>query len=178
MKRLLTASICLAGVALMTACNTKINPTPENYIATLNAYFPEHPDCLLDGTVKFPYESSDPAMLKQMGALVTAQILEEHKEPAIHVSRYTLTPTGMKAGTHLCFGHRAVTSIESSTPPALSNGFQQTQVVYHYKIMDMPIWAKTPELLTAYPKMAHEASGTATDKATLALSGVGWTVPN
>jgi hypothetical protein len=178
MKKLLSVSICLAGAALMAGCNTKTKATPENYIATLNAYFPEHPDCLLDGTVTFPYESSDPVMLKQMDALVAAQILESHKEPSIHVTRYTLTPTGTKAGPHLCYGHREVTSIDSSTTPALANGFQETQVVYHYKIMDMPVWAKTPEVVAAYPKMAHEASGDATDKATLALTGVGWSVPD
>ena len=172
------APLLLALILALTACNSKTKPTPENYIATINAYFPDHPDCLLDGSVTFPYETSDPATTKQMDALVKAQILEAHTEPSIHVSRYTLTPTGTKAGKHLCYGHREATSIVSSTPPALANGFTETNVTYAYKIEDLPIWAKTPEVLAAYPKMAHEASGDATDKITLALTGVGWSVPN
>lgn len=163
---------------LLTACNTNQKPTPKNLIAALNAYFPDHQDCLLDSSVTFPYETSNPEKTKQMDALVAAQIAQVSREPSIHVSRYTLTPAGTRAGTHLCYGHREVTDIVSSTPPALANTFTETEVVYRYKIEDMPIWAKTPEVLAAYPKMANEASGNATDKITLALTGVGWKVPD
>ncbi len=175
MKKL---SMLAALVLTLTACNTKTKPTPENYIATLNAYFPDHSDCLLDSSVTFPFETSNPAVTKQMDALVAAQVLDVSREPAIHVARYTLSATGTRAGSHLCYGHREVTGIVSSTPPALANGFTETQVVYRYKIEDLPIWAKTPEVLAAYPKMAQEATGDATDKITLALTGVGWSVPN
>ena len=172
------ALILLPLTLLLAACNTKTKPTDANYLATVNAYFPDHPDCLLDGTVTFPYETSNPETTRQMDALVTAQIAAVSREPAIKVSRYTLTPTGTRAGTHLCYGHREATAIVSSTPPALANGFTETDIVYRYKIEDLPIWAKTPEVLAAYPKMAAEASGNAIAKITLALTGVGWSVPN
>ncbi len=162
----------------LTACNSKTKPTPENYLATINAYYPDHSDCLLDGSITFPYETSNPEKTRQMDALVAAQIAAVSREPAIKVSRYTLTPAGARAGTHLCYGHREATAIVSSTPPALANGFTETEVVYKYKIEDLPIWAKTSEVLAAYPKMAAESTGNATDKITLALTGVGWSVPN
>jgi hypothetical protein len=112
-----------------------------------------------------------------MDALVVAQILEAKKEPAIHITRYTLTTTGERAGTHLCYGHRQVTSIVSSTPPAQANGFLETSVTYGYKMVDTPMWAKTAEVEAAYPKMAQQVSGDARATMTLARNRVTWLVP-
>ena len=170
--------LILFGALSLTACNSKTKATPENYMATLNAYFPDHPDCLLDGTVKFPLETGDATLTRQMDALAVAKMVEGTRAPLLHITRYTLTDSGTKAGKNFCYGQRQVTGILASTPPALANGFTETVVDYHYKIADMPVWAKTPQVLAAFPKMAQEASGTATDKATLALTGVGWSVPN
>lgn len=175
MKNLLT----IACVALsLVGCNTALKPTPENYLTTLNKYLPDHQDCLLDGSVTFPYETSDPAMTKKMDALVHSKVLDVAREPAIHVSRYTLTREGSTAGHNLCYGYREATAIVSSTPPAPMNGYQGTIVVYSYKVRDIPVWAKTAEIMAAFPTFAHEQSGDATDTITLALTGVGWTVPN
>ena len=170
--------LLLAGLFALTACNTKTKPTNENYISTLNAYFPDHPDCLLDSSVTFPYETSDAAQVKQMDSLVKAKMLDVGREPAMKVSRYTLTPAAAHAGKHLCYGYRKVTGIVSSTQPALANGFTETNVVYTYKIEDLPVWAKTDDVQAAFPKLAEKSSGNATDKMTLALTGVGWSVPN
>lgn len=173
------ASSVFALCALsVTACNSKTAATPENYIATLNTYFADHRDCLFDGSTKFPFETGEAGLTRQMDALATAQMLEAHKATIIHITRYTLTDAGTRAGKNFCYGHREVTSIDSSTKPALANRFMETQVEYHYKIADMPVWAKTPEVLAAFPKMAQEASGNTSDKATLALTGVGWSVPD
>jgi hypothetical protein len=170
--------LLIAGLLLLAGCKSATDPTPENYLATLNAYLPDHPDCLLDGTIRFPFETTDPAKMKQMDALVKAQVLDASHETAIRESRYTLTPTGTAAGQNLCFGTRYATSIVSSTPPAVANGFPETTVVYHYVIHDMPVWAKTPEVLAAFPVLAHEATGDATDTIVLALDRISWSVPN
>jgi hypothetical protein len=171
--------ICLSlALLLLTACDTATKPTPENYLKTLNAYLPDHPDCLLDGSIRFPYETSDPAKTKQMDALVKAQILAVTREPAIRISRYTQTPEGIRSGANLCYGYRLATEIVSSTPPAPANGFTETQVTYRYKLRDLPIWAKGDDVMAQFPTLAHEASGEATDTITLALDRVGWSVPN
>jgi hypothetical protein len=175
MKRLFTltfAAVALAG------CNTAVKPTAENYLSTINRYLPDHPDCLLDGSIRFPYETSDAAMTKKMDALVTVKVLEASREPAIRISRYTQTPVGVSAGPNLCFGFREATGIVSSTPPATADGFEETKVVYVYRLKDMPVWAKTSAVQDAFPVLAHEASGEATDHITLALTRVGWSVPN
>ena len=171
--------LSLAFCALfLGGCKKATDPTPENYLNTINAYLPDHPDCLLDSSVTFPYETGDAAHIKQMNTLVTSQVLYVSSEPLMHVSRYTLTATGTAAGPHLCFGYRTATAIVSNTTPALANGFTETAVTYKYMLHDMPMWAKSADVMAAFPTLAHEASGDATDTITLALDRVGWSVPN
>jgi hypothetical protein len=169
--------ICVLAVLILTACDSKTSPTPENYTAAINGYYVEHSDCLLDGSIKFPLETTDPAVTKQMDSLVVAQILEVKKEPSIHIARFTRTDTGTRAGTNLCYGHRQVTKIVSSTTPAAVNGVLETNVTYGYKMEDTPIWAKTPEVQAAFPKMAQDTSGQATATIKLAQNRITWVVP-
>ncbi len=174
------AALAILAVAILgttVGCNTKNKPTPENFISTLNAYFQEHPDCLLVDT-RFPYETSDPAKTKQLNTLVKSQLLEVSVETAIHASRFTVTPTGARYAPRFCFGHRVVTSIDSTTPLTVVNGFRQTQVTYHYKMEDVPVWAKSDDVLAAFPKLATALSGQASDHATLAQTIAGWQVPD
>jgi hypothetical protein len=173
------AKALLLSLALLTtlACDTRSKPTPANYTTALNAYLYDRHECLLPDA-RFPYETSDPADLKRMDTLVAAQLLTVSREPAIHVSRYTPTDIGARVAPHFCYGHREVTSIASSTPPAPANGFNETTVTYHYIIKDIPVWAKSAAVQAAFPDMAHKTSGTSTDTATLAQSRVGWQVPD
>jgi hypothetical protein len=174
------AALAIFAVAILgttVGCNTKNKPTSENFISTLNAYFQEHPDCLLVDT-RFPYETSDPAKTKQLNTLVKSQLLEVSVETAIHASRFTVTPTGARYAPRFCFGHRVVTSIDSTTPLTVFNGFRQTQVTYHYKMEDVPVWAKSDDVLAAFPKLATALSGQASDHATLAQTIAGWQVPD
>ena len=170
--------IFAAATLVVSGCTSKQAATPEHFLTTLNAWLPDHPDCLLDASVKFPYETGDPEQEKQLDALARAQILTANKAGIIKITRYTMTDTGLKAGAHLCYGHRVATEIVSFTPPAEANGFTETQVVYKYKLEDVPVWAKGGEVVGAYPKLSEGLSGNARDKKTLALTGVGWTVPD
>ena len=174
-----TSALALAGcLLLLSGCKSATDPTPENYLKTINAYLPDHADCLLDSNTTFPFETSDPAKIKQLDTLVKNQVLEVGRDNSIKVSRYTMTATGKAAGAHLCYGYRNATDVVSNTPPALANGFTETAVTYKYKLRDMPMWAKSADVQTAFPVLAHEASGDATDTITLALDRVGWSVPN
>ncbi len=169
----------LLALVFALACNSKTAPTAQNYTDTLNTYFNDHPDCLFDGSVHFPYETADATKTAQMDALTRAEMLEVKKEPAVHVARYTLTPAGVRAAPRFCFGHREITAIDSSSAPAKgADGFLDTNVQYHYKMGDMPTWAKDPDVVAAFPALAQALSGNATDKMTLASTGVSWSVPN
>ena len=172
------AAILLPLLLLPLGCNSKSAPTAQNYTDTLNSYFNDHPDCLFDGSVHFPFETGEAEKTAQMDSLVAAEMLESKKEPAIHVARYTLTPAGERAAPHFCFGHREITSIDASTTPAKgADGFLETHVQYHYRMGDTPTWAKTPQVVAAFPRLAAATGGQASDKITLAGTGVGWSVP-
>lgn len=162
---------------LLAGCHSKTAVAPENFTAALNAHFVDHPDCLMPDAPRFPFETSEPEKTRQMDSLVKAQLLTVAKEPSIHASRYTPTTTGARAVPRFCYGHRAVTSIDSFTPPTQSNGFPETQVTFHYEMKDVPVWAKTPEVQAAFPAMAHAISEPSSGKATLAKTMAGWSVP-
>ena len=159
-------------------CDSKSKATPENFTAGLNAHFADHPDCLFGNPPHFPYETSDPAMTKQLNALVDEQLLTVGQERDLHVSRYTTTDAGARVAPRFCYGHRVVASIDSFTPPAPANGFPETQVAYHYTMQDVPVWAKSDGMRLAFPTLALNTSGTASDKATLAGTMAGWQVPD
>ena len=180
LKALAATAVSLFIVALLvttTGCNSKTKPTPENFTQALNARFLEHPDCLLVD-VKFPYATADPARTKQMNTLVKSLLLESSFEYAVHTTRYTPTTTGARYAPRFCYGTRVVTSIDSFTPPAKGpTGYPETQVTFHYKMQDVPVWAKSPDVMAAFPEMAAKTKGDATDKATLAQTLSGWQVP-
>jgi hypothetical protein len=158
-------------------CHSKSAPTSENFIQGLNKHFVDHPDCLLSN-VRFPYETGDKKETTQMDSLVKSQLLDKTVEMAIHVSRYTVAPAGTRYAPRFCYGHRIINTIDHFTPLAVANGFKETQVTYHYSMEDIPVWAKSPEVLKAFPAMALIISGNATGVATLAQTPVGWQVPD
>ncbi len=175
----IAASLAVASLMLAAAgCNSKSAPKPENFIAGLNAYFLDHPECLFPDALRLPYETTDPAMTKQLDTLVTNQLLDVEHERDLHASRYTATPAGVRYAPRFCYGHRVVSAIDSFTPPAQANGFPETQVTYHYTMEEAPVWAKSADVQTAFPEMANALSGAASDHATLAATMAGWTVPD
>lgn len=158
-------------------CHSKSAPTSENFIEGLNKHFVDHPDCLLSN-IRFPYETSDPKETAQMDTLVKSQLLDKSVEMAIHVSRYTVTTVGNRYAPRFCYGHRVANTVDSNTPLTVANGFKETQVTYHYTMADVPVWAKSADVLKAFPAMAQVTSGQATGVATLAQTPVGWQVPD
>lgn len=158
-------------------CHSKSAPTAENFIEGLNKHFVDHPDCLLSN-IRFPYETSDAKETAQMDTLVKSQLLDKSVEMAIHVSRYTVTTVGTRYAPRFCYGHRVISTIDNNTPLKVANGFKETQVTYHYTMADVPVWAKSADVLKAFPSMADITSGHATGVATLAQTPVGWQVPD
>ena len=177
-RNLITA-LLLAATLTTTGCNSKTAANPQNLITGLNAHFLDHPECLFPESPRFPYETTDPIKTKQMNTLVKSLLLDVSFEYAVHTSRYTPTTTGARYAPRFCYGHRTITGIDSFTPPAKgASGFPETQVTYHYKMEDIPVWAKSPDVQAAFPEMAAKTSGEATDKATLAQTLAGWQVPD
>ena len=174
---LLSSALLCTLLFPFAGCHSKSAPTSENFIQGLNKHFVDHPDCLLSNK-SFPYETTDPKETAQMDTLVKSQLLDKTVEMAIHVSRYTVTTFGTRYAPRFCYGHRVANTIDHFTPPALANGFKETQVTYHYTMEDIPVWAKSAAVLKAFPAMAEITSGHATGVATLAQTPVGWQVPD
>ena len=103
-----------------------------------------------------------------MDSLVKSQLLDKTVEMSIHVSRYTVNAVGARYAPRFCYGHRVANTIDHFTPLAVANGFKETQVTYHYSMQEVPVWAKSADVLKAFPAMAEIISGQATGVATLA----------
>lgn len=171
---------CLLGL-LAGGCSSVTKPNDQNLTKALNSFYADHSDCLFEDGRHFPYEVApgpdQKEQKKQMDALTDAGLMTRLEDRSIHVDRYTLNAAGQRFGPAFCYGHREVTGILSFTPPAPHNGFNETTVQYEYKMVEVPVWAKTPQVEAAFPKLAKDLSGTATDQKNLATVGRGWQVP-
>lgn len=177
-SKTLAALLLFASTGIVIGCNNgKSAPTTANFIEGLNKRFLDHNDCLLPNT-RFPYETTNAAETKQLDTLVKAGLLEKSEEHQIHTSRYTVSTTGTRYAPRFCYGHREITAIDSFTPPSPSNGFVETNVIYRYNMMDVPVWAKSANIQAAFPQLAEATGGNASAKAVLAQTPVGWQVPD
>jgi len=175
---LAAAALTLASL-VFTGCNNtgKAAATAANFTIGINNHYLDHPECLFTDT-RFPFETSDAEKTKQMDTLVKNLLLEKSVETSIHVSRYTVAPAGTRYAPRFCYGHREVTGINSFTPVAINNGFQETTVTYTYTMKEVPVWAESHDIQAAFPAMAHAITSQDTATIILAQSPVGWQVPD
>jgi hypothetical protein len=186
--------IAVAVIALFafftTACNNGTN-TDAAYKAAINAHYRAVNACIWSQSKKFPVQAgtSDDAKTEGYDALTDAGLLKrstaEKKIIIIskQVTNYDLSYNGRSVWTpdtsqpgygNFCYGNREVTSIDSSTPGTNASGAKTVTVAYHYKIANVPGWANSAEMKTAYPDMAAALNGTGTDTATLTQTGDRW----
>lgn len=160
-------------------CHSPSDPSPENFTKGLSKFLADHPDCLYKTALRFPYETSDKEETRQLDTLVTSKLLEKEAEPAIHVTRYSVSDYGQKSAPRFCYGFRHVTGIAGYTAPAKgASGFIESKVTYTYSLVDTPVWAKSPAVMAAYPDEGKAVSADATAMIIMAQTGVGWQVPD
>ena len=162
-----------------------------NFRNAIDAYYSAHPVCLWSEPVKFPVQAdtSDNSKTAGYDALVDQGLLvrttAEKKKMIIaskQVNNYDLSDKGRSAWTadvnqpgygNFCYGHRKVSSIDSSTPTKPAEG-ATTQVTYHYTITDSSAWATAAETQNAYPQLHTDLAGPQTGQATLIDTNSGW----
>jgi hypothetical protein len=184
--------LCGAVALLATGCNKKADNT-LNYSNAIDTYYSAHPACLWSDSVKFPVQvdTSDTSQTTGYDALVDQGLLvrttAEKKKLIItskQVTNYDLSDNGRSAWTvdvqqpgfgNFCYGHRKVSSIDSSTPTTSDVG-ATTQVAYHYKLADAPGWATAAETQNAYSQVRADLSGAQAAHATLTNTSNGWQV--
>jgi hypothetical protein len=186
------ASLCAAALLVTVGCNKKADNT-SNYTSAIDGYYSAHPACLFAQPQQFPTQktTSDTSATAPFDALVDQGLLvrttAEKKVLIVaskQVTNYDLSAQGRSDWTadttqpgfgNFCYGHRKVTTVDSSTPTTSDPG-ATTQVSYHYTVDGAPSWASAAETKTAFPNVATDLSGPQAASATLTDTANGWQV--
>jgi hypothetical protein len=187
-----TAAVCGVALLVTAGCNKKADNS-INYKSAINTYYSAHPACLFPQPVQFPTQktTSDQSATAPYDALVDQGLLvrttAEKKVFIVaskQVTNYDLSSNGRSAWTadttqpgfgNFCYGHRSVSTIDSSTPTTSDVG-ATTQVNYHYSFSDAPAWASAAETKNAFPNVAADLAGPQAATATLTNTVNGWQV--
>jgi hypothetical protein len=177
--RLTAAALLLVMVG---GCHRKrTEPSNENFKRAINAYFYNGRDeCLFPVAQKFPDEVKvgEKAEMKEMDALAKAGLLTRIEDGAFKLVRYDVTPLGTRAKGRFCFGHRDVIAVDSFTPLRVLDNRKTSDVTYHYRIVDAPVWAQDQGLKKQFPELARKTSANAEGKTTVMSAYEGWEVPD
>ena len=170
-----TALVAGLAVFAVTGCSKKADNT-SNYKSAINGYLEQHKSCLYSTPQQFPQKvdasnQSDSAPLNALydQHLLNRKASDERVLLVVHktVNIFDLSDQGRSAWTpdpnqpgygNFCYGHRVVSSIDSSTPTDGKAG-ATTTVSYHYDMSGVPDWAKSTETQTAFPGVASALSG-------------------
>lgn len=191
-----TRIVCLmmAWVALFAAGCKKNAVDTMAFKSALNSYYANQQECLWTAPVKFPQQAdtSKDEDTKTYDALTDAGLLtrkpEEKKRFLIgskQVNDYDLSDQGRSSWTpdpsqpgygNFCYGHPQVSAVDGYT--AEDDTGTRYNVTYHYGPANVPAWANSAEMKTAFPKLASETSGMQTATATLLKTDNGWNVQN
>jgi hypothetical protein len=194
-KRNLAYFVVFSGIVLTTAACSKTDDSKRNYETALDNYYKAHPLCLWSETKKFPVQAatSDESKTQGYDALTDAGLLTRttaEKRVFIigskQVNNYDLSPDkGRQSWTadpaqpgygNFCYGHGVVTSVDNASLGTNSAGLKTAQVNYQYKIEDVPAWAASQEIKTAFPSLGAASVGSQASVATLVMNGDNWQV--
>jgi hypothetical protein len=193
-RRLSVLCVTVCVVVLLASGCSRMEDTNANFTKAINKYYSDHPSCLWPDPVKFPVEEEDassPREITGYDALVDQTLLVRATDPRkVLVAEgklahnYNLSDQGRRIWTadpqqpgfgNLCYGHRVVAGIDSTSPTSSQNG-ATTNVVYRYTIADVSPWAKSVETQTAFPSLQADLSGNQVGRATLTDTRKGWQV--
>jgi hypothetical protein len=190
-KHILGLALC--GTILIAAGCRKNAVDKMAFKSAINDYYQTRQECVWLASKKFPAQAdtSNDDQTKGFDALTDAGLLvrqsAEKKRFLIgskQVNNYDLSDKGRTIWTadqaqpgygNFCFGHRAVTTVDSFTPADNPDATQYT-VTYHYNVSSAPAWASSTEMQTAFPRLAADTSGQQTATAALSKTSNGWQV--
>lgn len=194
MRREQVAGIVVCFAMLSVAGCRKTNSVDKGaFQSAINAYYSARPQCVWPSPMKFPAQAdaSKESQTKGFDALTDAGFLtrtpQEKKRFLVgskQVNDYDVSGKGRSVWTadqaqpgygNFCYGHLKVSSIDGYTPSDNPDATSYS-VAYHYKVSDLPDWAKSTEMQTAFPRIAAAASGDDTATANLTKSSDGWQV--
>jgi hypothetical protein len=189
------ALLAIAGVLQLSTGCKKETLDKAVFKKAIDSYYSARKDCVWSATVKFPAQAdtSNDEQTKGFDALTDAGLLTRHAAEksrfligSKQVNNYDLSDQGRTAWTpdetqpgygNFCIGHFEVTTVDDFTPNDVNDPTQYT-VHYHHALTGVPPWAATPEMKTAFPKIAADMSGQRTATASVSKSSNGWEVVN
>jgi hypothetical protein len=187
------AVLFCAVVLLFPGCNKQDN-SKANYQSAINDYYKAHPACIWQEVNKFPVQAatSDDAKTQGYDALTDSGLLTrttgEKKVFIIaskQVNNYDLSAQGRSAWTpdtsqpgygNFCYGHRAVDTIDSFTSGVNASGLKTAEVNYHYSFADVPDWARSQEIQTAFSSVGSALAHGQPAQDSLVMNGSAWQV--
>ena len=190
-QRVVGVAICVVMLAAG-GCRKTNSVDKSAFKSALDDYYQARQECVWESPVKFPAQAdtSKENQTKGFDALTDAGLLArtsaEKKRFLVgskQVNDYDVSDKGRSTWTadqtqpgygNFCYGHRSVTSIDSYTPS--TQDANSYSVTYHSKVADVPDWAKSTEMQTAFPKIAEDTSGNQTAMANLTKTTNGWQV--
>jgi hypothetical protein len=172
-------------------CKKEIDTT--EFKSAINKSFAGRHECVWPEPIKLPAEA-DPTKdekVRDYEALTDASLLiresAEKKRFLVGsklVNVYDLSDKGRPAWTpdpnqpgygNFCFGHFNATAIDKAIPNDPSHPTQYT-VTYRYEVEGIPDWARTPESMRAFPKIAADTSIQAATVTLVKGADGGWVV--
>lgn len=193
-KHTIAHGALLGGLVLLAAGCNKTDNSKANYTTAINNYYQAHPSCLWSEPKKFPVQAATADDSKTQGydALTDAGLLTrttaEKKVMIVaskQVNNYDVSPQGRSSWTqdptqpgygNFCYGHREVTTIDNANVTTNSAGAKTAQVNYHFKVADVPSWAQTQEMQTAFPQLTGVQGAIQPAQTTLVMNGNNWQI--
>ena len=194
MKRVIFLAIFMT---IVSGCSDPGKASESNFADAIQVYIEaKYPKCIFK--INFPAESiavDISGTNKKLNAMSQAGLLTEKKmHSQEHKSQtgfiYHLTDKGIgaynlqvskssdgKALGGFCFGVAEVDDIKKYSKPSDKKGALMSQVIYTYKVSNIPDWAFEPAVMEAFPEiraMVKTEERPAKGVATLVLSDQGW----
>jgi hypothetical protein len=174
MRERIALALVLTGLfPCATGCKNQVDQA--EFISAINKSFAGRHECVWPEPIKLPVKA-DPAKderVRDFDALTDAglfiRVSEEKKHPLAVPeveNKYDLSDKGHSSWMpdpsqpgfgNFCFGHFNATAINKAIPNAPSNPTQYT-VNYSYEVEGIPEWARTPESMRTFRKIAADTS--------------------
>jgi hypothetical protein len=174
MRERIALALVLTGLfACATGCKKQVDHA--EFKSAINKSFAGRHECVWPEPIKLPvqadpskdekvreYDALTDAGLFIRGSAEKTRFLAGSKQ----VNNYDLSDKGHSAWTpdpnqpgygNFCFGHFNVTAIDNAIPNDPANPTQYA-VTYRYEVEGVPDWARTPESMRTFRKIAADTS--------------------
>jgi len=192
MRERIALALVLTGL-LACAIGCKKQVDQAEFKSAINQSFAGRHECVWPETIKLPAEA-DPSKdekardfdaLTDAGLFIRGSVEKQRFLLGSKlVNKYDLSDKGHPAWTpdpnqpgygNFCFGHFNVTAIDKATPNDPSNPTQYS-VNYSYEVEGIPDWARTPESMRTFRKIAADTSIQSATATLVKGTNGGWAV--